>query len=86
MSEGTVLRVEKLENGYEVEVCDPDLMAANEKPKAAYKDPWKAYAFTTAEEVKNFIGEHLDSLKPPPDADAEYGSAFKEATSEDEDD
>lgn len=75
-----VLRIEKLENGYEVEVCDPDAMAANAKPKSQWKDPWKSYAFTTAEEVKNFIGEHLDSLKPPPEADAEYSNAFAEAS------
>lgn len=76
----SVLRIEKLENGYEVEICDPKVLAENAKPKSAWKDPWKGYAFTTAEEVKNFVGEHLDSLKPPPDADAEYGQAFSEAT------
>lgn len=80
----TVLRIEKLENGYEVEICDPAIMAANEKPKSNYADPWKAYAFTTAEEVKNFVGEHLDSLKPPPDADEEYGAAFTQATEGDD--
>jgi hypothetical protein len=80
----SVLRIEKLENGYEVEVCDPTILAENEKPKTAYKSPWKGYAFTTAEEVKNFVGEHLDSLKPPPDADAEYGSAFAKASSEED--
>lgn len=84
MSGDTVLRIEKLENGYEVEICDPKIQAKNDKPKSAWEDPWKGYAFTTAEEVKNFVGEHLDSLKPPPDADEEYGSAFKSATSEDD--
>ena len=78
----TILRIEKAENGYSVEICDPKIMASNDKPKAAYADPWKEYLFTTAEEVKNFVGEHLDSLKPPPDADAEYGQAFAKATSE----
>ena len=77
----TVLKIEKLENGYEVEICDPDIMEANQKPKGGYTDPWKAYAFSTAEEVKNFVGEHLDSLKPPPDADEEYKAAFKQQTS-----
>lgn len=80
----TVLRVEKLENGYEVEVCDPKIMAENEKPKGSYKDPWKGYAFTTAGEAVAFIGQHLESLKPPPDAEKEYGDAFKQATSEED--
>lgn len=84
MGGDSVLRIEKLENGYEVEICDPAIMAANDKPKTTWQDPWKGYAFTTAEEVKNFVGEHLDSLKPPPDADAQYGEAFSKATSEEE--
>jgi len=79
-----ILRVEKLANGYECEICDPDIMAANDKPKAAYKSPWKDYAFTTAAEVIAFITEHLDKLKPPPDADAEYSAAFDSATQEEE--
>lgn len=79
----TVLRIEKLENGYTVEVCDPKIMAENEKPKSTYKSPYKEYAFTTADEVKAYVGEHLDSLKPPPDAEAEYGAAFKSASKDD---
>lgn len=72
-----VLRIEKLENGYEVSICDPEMMAANADPNnKQWKDPWKDYAFTTAEEVKNFVGEHLESLKPPPDADEEYNAEF----------
>jgi hypothetical protein len=80
----TVLRIEKLTNGYEVEICDSKIMDANRKPKSVYEDPWKSYAFTTAEEVKAFVGEHLDSLKPPPEADEEYAQAFKQASTEDE--
>ncbi len=78
-----VLRVEKLENGYEVEVCDEKIMASNEKPKSTWQDPWKGYAFKTAKDAVAFIGEHLDSLKPPPDAETEYGTAFKQATAKD---
>lgn len=82
MHGNAILKVEKAENGYEVEVCDSKIMESNEKPKSEYKDPYKSYVFKTAEEVKNFIGEHLDSLKPPPDADTEYASAFDEASKE----
>jgi hypothetical protein len=76
----TVLRIEKLTNGYEVEICDPKITESNRKPKSEYQDPWKGYAFTTAEEVKTFVGLHLDQLKPPPGPDDEYADAFKQAT------
>lgn len=79
-----VLRIEKLTNGYEVEVCDEKIRAANEKPKTSWQDPWKGYAFENAEGVVEFVRLHLDKLKPPPGADAEYASAFKQATEEDD--
>jgi hypothetical protein len=81
----TILRIEKLENGYEVEVCDEQVMANNQKPKSAYEDPWKGYAFENAEGVVAFIKAHLDKLKPPPGAGDEYDAAFKQATSEEDD-
>jgi len=68
-----VARIEKLENGYTVEILDPKIQEANAKPKSTYESPWKSYAFTTAEEVKNFVGEHL-----------EYGQAFNEAAASDD--
>ena len=79
-----VASIEKLENGYEVEICDPEIMASNAKPKSTYKNPRKGYAFTTDKEVIAFLTEHLSSLKPPPDADMEYEQSFKAATAESE--
>lgn len=81
----TLLKIEKMENGFEVEICDPDIMEQNEKnsKNAQWKDPWKSYAFGTVEEVTAFVQKHLGKLKPPPSADAEYASAFKSATKED---
>ncbi len=80
-----VLRVDKLENGYTVEVCDAQIMAQNRDPKAktSYQDPWKEYAFSSAAEVAQFVSEHLDSLKPPPDAATQYAGAFAKAAEED---
>jgi hypothetical protein len=80
MGGNCVLRVDKLENGYEVEICDEAIRLANEKPKTSWQDPWKGYAFTTAEEALAFITTHLEKLKPPPDAATEYSTAFKNAT------
>jgi hypothetical protein len=72
----TILRVEKLAYGFEVEICDPTIVAENEKPKSNYKSPWVEYAFTTAPEVIEFIKLHLESLKPEPDEDKQYGQEF----------
>jgi len=77
MSE-TVLRVEKLENGYTVEVCDPALMSKNSKPNKPYVSPWKEYAFTTDKEVLAFITKVLPTLNPEND---DMGKAFAEACS-----
>lgn len=74
-----VLRISKLENGYEVEFCDPDVRKENAKPKSDYTDPWKGYAFSTVEEVSAFIDKKLGDLEPPPDADEEFSSAFSAA-------
>ncbi len=79
-----VARVDKLENGYTVEVYDEKIRASNKKPKTEWQDPWKTYAFSTAAEVMAYLTAHLDSLKPPPDADEEFGDAFKQATAEDD--
>lgn len=80
-----VARIEKLENGYTVEVVDEAQRDKNNDPKskAAWVDPWKSYAFSTSAEVMEFIGKHLDALKPPPSADEEFSSAFaKDAASD----
>ena len=73
-----VLRIEKLENGFEVEIADPESQASNKKSTGTYVDPWKAYAFATVEEVVKFINEKLGSLKAP-ETDEEYSGAFADA-------
>lgn len=69
--DGQIVRVEKLANGYEVEVCDPDIVKANNKPKAAWNDPWKGYAFKTAKEVTEFLTKVMDTLEPDNSNDME---------------
>ena len=82
MSE-TVCRIEKLENGFTVEVCDPSLQSANQDPKKPYVSPWKEYAFATEKEVIAFISKVLPTLSPEVD---DMGKAFKEACAMAEDD
>ena len=80
-----VLKVEKLENGYEVEVRDAEQEAKNNKPSkknevTPYVEPWKAYAFTTDKEVVAFIKRHLASL--PKSSHDEFNDAAEEAFKE----
>ncbi len=80
-----VLKIEKLENGYEVEVRDAEQAAKNNKPSkknevTPYADPWKAYAFTTDKEVVAFIKRHLASL--PKSSHDEFNDAAAEAFKE----
>jgi hypothetical protein len=52
------------------------------KPRAAWKDPWKGYAFTDVKEVVAFLTKHLDSLPVEKD---DYATSFNKATAEDKD-
>ena len=80
-----IVKIDKLENGYTVCVVDEDIREKNNDPKnKSWDDPWKSYAFSTAEEVLDFLKSKLDELKPPPDADSEFASAFaSDANSDD---
>lgn len=77
----TIARIEKLENGFKVEVCDPKIAEKNRKPNSGYQDPYKAYSFQSKEDTCEFLLEVLDKLAPASEG-TEYTSAFKKATSE----
>lgn len=76
-----VLKIEKLENGFTVEIRDEKIAAANQKPKSNWQDPWKEYAFSTSKEVIAFVTSHLGSL--PKSAGDEFNDAAAEAFSKD---
>lgn len=75
-----VVRIEALENGFEVECLDPKIQEENGKPKSLYRDPYKSYAFSTSDEVLAFVKDKLSKMKPKSNT-SEYASAFKEAAS-----
>lgn len=82
-----VVRIERLANGYEVELKDPKIVEQNNKPSkggslGAYKDPHVAYAFKTVEEVIAFLQKNLDKAMPMDD----YATSFEEAAQETDDD
>lgn len=79
-----VLRIEKLENGWEVEMLDTTVQEKNRAPSKPgkflpYEDPWKSYAFEDFDKMIKFIKEKLPLLHPESDDDV-YASAFADAT------
>ncbi len=76
--DGQIVRIEKLTNGYEVEICDPAVKSSNKNSKVPYKDPWKSYAFTKPTEVIAFLTKTLSKLTP---AEDDYGTNFDRAVS-----
>lgn len=73
-----IVRIEKLENGYEVEVLDPKIAAGNAKT-AGWQDPYKAYAFDDLEKLLTFLREVLPKIDTPTARDT-YAAEFKKAT------
>jgi hypothetical protein len=78
-----IARIEKMANGYEVEIRDPKIAAENVKPRSSWQDPMRSYAFKNAEEVGTFLTSILDKLAPI--EEDEFAAAFKAATSADND-
>lgn len=77
MSHDCRVVIERVANGYEVEVSDPAVKGDGimESMKAR-----KEYVFKTIDEVLSFLTKNLDKALP---AD-EYDSAFDEAVEEDD--
>jgi len=76
------VRIERLTNGYEVEIYDPKIAAMNEKAKGMYKDPMKSYVFMDVKSVLAFLEKNLETAIPMKD---EYGTAFDTAMAEEGD-
>lgn len=79
-------RIERLKNGYEIEMKDPEIVKANQKPRKGsepytYRDPYVSYAFTKIEDVLTFLKKNLDKALP----DDEYDTSFDAAVASDDD-
>ena len=76
------VRIERLTNGFEVEIRDPEIEKANNKRDGrtgsigTWRDPWKSYAFKTAKEVTEFLTKALPKTVPDND---EFSTAFDKA-------
>jgi hypothetical protein len=75
-----VAKIEKMVNGYTVEIRDPKIEAANRSPTTPWKNPWKEYVFANSDEVIAFLTKVLGKIKPPEGDD--LATNFKRATEE----
>jgi hypothetical protein len=79
---GCTVRIERLENGFEVELDDPKVVKANQSAKSGeWKNPTRSYAFKTLAEVMDFLSRNLEKALP----ESEYSTAFAMAAKEEED-
>lgn len=82
-----VIRVEKIENGYQVSCYEPMPMKKGKKgsnmPDIAYHEPWKTYYAADIPAVCALVEEKLPTIKRGNEAE-EYGTAFNEAGESDE--
>lgn len=79
-------RIEKLKNGFEVEIRDPEIEKANSardssKVYKPYKDPWVSYVFKDIDEVMKFLKKAL----PKCTSGGEFESSFDACCAEPED-
>lgn len=81
----TTIRISCAQNGYIVEVTDPDIKKDNrgaDLVKGGKTVPWRdpnvKFTFKTPKEVADFITTNIDKMFPDEDASA-YASSFKMA-------
>lgn len=79
------IRIERMTNGFTVEMKDPAIVKANEKrdnngkgPYIPYKDPYRKFVFGSEAEVLTFLKKNLKKAMPPKGDD--YESSFDMAS------
>ena len=86
VSRGTLPRIERLTNGYEVSVRDPKIVEANRKSNSSYKNPCREYVFTDVKSVLLFLEKNLDKALPADDFDSSFDAAVADMDDEEDDD
>lgn len=75
------VRIERMANGYEVEINDPKIVAENQKPNSRWRDPQVSFSFNKIEDLLEFLKKSLEKALPLD----EFESAFIKALVEDKD-
>jgi len=71
------IMIERAENGFEVEVKDPDIIEKNNNSDR-WRDPCVSFVFKTLEEVQTFLTENAEKyMAAKTDA---YAEGFNKAT------
>lgn len=73
-------RIERAENGFSVEMCDPAIKKRNDDSDGDYKDPYVTFVFKTTAEVTAFLDENLDAAMPMDDFATSFTEAAKESS------
>lgn len=71
--------IKRDEEGFEVELTDPEIAKRNEDGKSPWKDPMVEYEFDTWDQVKAFLDKVVEKALPP---EEEYNKAFSQAAKE----
>jgi hypothetical protein len=74
-----VCRIERLANGYEVEMRDPKIVEENNKSKGRWRDPMVGHAFKDVKDLCAFLEKNLEAAG----STDEYSSSFDTAMAED---
>ena len=86
----SVCTIERLANGFEVEITDPKIVEANNKrstksmSSVSWKDPKVGYAFKTVDEVCAFLKANLDKAMPLDEFSGSFDAANSEGDNADE--
>lgn len=80
MYDDCTIRIRRLQNGFNVSMTDPEIVKQNAKRRdaedgccaVAWKDPEVSYAFTTTDEVVDFVKNNIEKALPRD----EYSSTF----------
>jgi len=75
------VRIKRVENGFEVEMRDPEIEKSNMKAEGPYKSPEKTYVFTTMPKLMAFLRKQLPEALAK--RDDEYEEGFAMAAKED---
>lgn len=85
------IRIQRHQNGYTVRITDPAIVKANRErdktrskgdsccPSTEWRDPQVSYAFTTRDEVSDFIKKNIDKALPVDEYSSTFDKAAKEA-------